>query len=147
MKHKVGYQTSRTRLYTIKKEGLEAFAGELLAKVFARSSFATIKTVIAGIRQTVVSSSPVGICGAILAQAARTDLCPGLDAIAVPTLLIAGAEDVISPPEKMEEMLRLIPEARMAVIPSAAHVPNLENRYEFNAVMDAFLGEVEQSRV
>ncbi len=126
----------------IKRDGLGAFADDLLAKVFAPSSFTAIKEVIAGIRQVMVSSSPLGIRGALLAQAARTDLCPWLPAISVPTLLVAGAEDVISPPEVMKEMLRLIPSARMAVIPSAGHVPNLENTPEFDAVLSGFLGEL-----
>lgn len=131
-----------TAIETIKKEGLGPFADDLLTKVFAPSSFLTIKEVIAEIRQTVVSSSPLGICGALLAQAARTDLCPGLSAIYVPTLFVVGAEDAISPPQVMEEMCARVQAARLAVVPSAGHVPNLENAGDFNRIVEGFLREL-----
>lgn len=126
----------------IKKEGLGPFAGDFLKKVFAPSSFETNKEVIEEIRKTIVSSSPLGICGALLAQAARTDLCAGLSGIAVPTLFVVGAVDALTPPGVMEKMREQVPGARMAIIPSAGHVSNLENVGEFNRVVGDFLEEL-----
>lgn len=125
---------------SIKKEGLAPFADLFLKSVFAPSSFKKHKDSVEGMRDTILSSSPLGICGALLAQAARTDICPILQEINVPVLLMAGADDSLTPPGMMKKMAGSIPGARFKEISNAAHMANLENVEEFNRELLAFLG-------
>ncbi|MET7899214.1 alpha/beta fold hydrolase [Streptomyces mirabilis] len=52
----------------------------------------------------------------------------GIDyaAIAVPTLMVAGAEDKIKPAGWADEVCALIPDSRQAVVPAAGHCPQIE---------------------
>jgi 3-oxoadipate enol-lactonase len=64
--------------------------------------------------------------------------------IDVPTLVLVGDEDVITPPDLSDELVDLIPNARMQVIAGAGHLGNLEKAADFNRIVDAFLQEVER---
>lgn len=63
--------------------------------------------------------------------------------IRVPTLVIVGDQDLITPAALSEELARLIPNARMQVIEDAGHISNLEKPAEFNDALDRFIGELE----
>jgi pimeloyl-ACP methyl ester carboxylesterase len=47
----------------------------------------------------------------------RTDSRPSLAAIAVPTLVLAGREDAITPPDLQLEMAAAIPRATLVLLP------------------------------
>lgn len=68
-----------------------------------------------------------------------TDVVP---AIALPTLVIAGGEDVTMPPSIVEAMARQISGARYEVIPRVGHLANLEDPPAFNRVLKDFLASV-----
>ena len=55
------------------------------------------------------------------------------------TLVLVGAEDVLTPPAEAATMAAAIPRARLDVIPAAGHLANLENPAAVNAVLRAFL--------
>jgi pimeloyl-ACP methyl ester carboxylesterase len=61
-----------------------------------------------------------------------------LGAIAVPTLVLYGEEDVICPPRHSREIAGLIPGARLVGIPEQAHQPFQENPTAFNETVQAF---------
>lgn len=63
--------------------------------------------------------------------------------IAVPTLIIVGDEDAITPPALSEELHALIPGSRLEVIAGASHLANLDKPAEFNRSIDDFLSDVE----
>lgn len=62
--------------------------------------------------------------------------------IDIPTLVLVGERDLVTPPELSNELLDLIPNARMQVIAAAGHLANLEKPGEFNRIVDEFIGEV-----
>jgi 3-oxoadipate enol-lactonase len=59
--------------------------------------------------------------------------------IDVPTLVLVGKEDLITPPELSSELVDLVPDARMQVIFGAGHLTNLEKPAEFNALVGQFI--------
>lgn len=65
-------------------------------------------------------------------------------AIRVPTLVIVGDEDAITPLSLSEELAKLIPDSRLRVIAGASHLANLDNPSEFNGAIDDFLFAVER---
>ncbi len=69
----------------------------------------------------------------------RYDRPVDLSTIDVPVQLIYGAEDRLTPPAIGEEMQRLIPGARLAVIDGAGHLVNIEQAQAFNKVLLDFL--------
>jgi 3-oxoadipate enol-lactonase len=72
-------------------------------------------------------------------MAARPDSSPLLAGIGVDTLVLAGSQDAITPPEEAERMAAAIPGARLEVIEGAGHLSNLERWEAFNAALAGFL--------
>ena len=63
--------------------------------------------------------------------------------IRVPTLVLVGDQDLITPPELSDELAGLVPNARMQVIEDAGHISNLEKPAEFNQAVDQFISDLE----
>lgn len=59
----------------------------------------------------------------------------------IPTMLIVGEEDVLTPPALMELMRRRLPHARFIRIPGAGHSVYFERPEEFNQTLENFLRE------
>lgn len=62
-------------------------------------------------------------------------------AIDVPTLILVGEEDGITPPALSEELHRLIPHARLERIAQAGHLANAEQPQAFNRAIESFLSQ------
>ena len=60
-------------------------------------------------------------------------------AIDVPTLVVCGTKDTITPPQLSAELRDLIPGSELVLITGAGHLSNLEKPMEFNAAVDRFL--------
>ena len=63
--------------------------------------------------------------------------------ISVPALILVGDQDFVTPIDLSNELVDLIPDARMQVITGAGHLTNLEKPDEFNCIVEAFIAEVE----
>jgi 3-oxoadipate enol-lactonase len=59
--------------------------------------------------------------------------------IRLPTLVICGTEDKVTPPALAKELAALIPDARLHLISGAGHIGNLEKADEFNRVVETFI--------
>jgi len=79
----------------------------------------------------------------MLTAFANADLRSVLPTIAVPTLLIYGAQDVRAPREVAEALHAQIPGARLILVPAAGHDVNLEAPREYDAAVRAFLRAVD----
>jgi 3-oxoadipate enol-lactonase len=69
----------------------------------------------------------------------RWDRSYDLGAIRVPTLVIVGEDDRLTPPEVARKLASAIPDARLAVIPAAGHLSNIEAPDAFDAALLPFL--------
>jgi 2-hydroxy-6-oxonona-2,4-dienedioate hydrolase len=76
---------------------------------------------------------------ALAKSAIRNNLGKELNTIKVPTLLIWGNQDVITPPFVGEEFNKLIPNSELKFIDKCGHAPMMEVPDEFNAFLDEFL--------
>ena len=63
--------------------------------------------------------------------------------IGVPTLILCGTEDKVTPPALSNELLQLVPGAQYETIAGAGHLSNLERPDDFNLVVDAFVRGVD----
>lgn len=84
----------------------------------------------------------VGAEGFINQQTAimgRPDSRPGLGAIHCPTLVIVGDGDVLTPPERAEEIAKGIPGARLRIIRDSGHLSTLEQPAAVTKSMVEFL--------
>jgi 3-oxoadipate enol-lactonase len=68
-----------------------------------------------------------------------TDFRPVLPKITVPTLVIVGDEDIVTPPSASEFLVKNIAGAALIKIPGAGHLTNIEKPEAFNAALGPFL--------
>ena len=70
------------------------------------------------------------------------NLLAQLDKLRAPTLLIGGAEDLLVSMDQLTETQRGIVGAELAVIPSAGHLPMLEQPAAFTSTVKEFLATI-----
>lgn len=73
------------------------------------------------------------------ANIARADSRPMLSGIRVPTLVLVGEADELTPPERAAEMARAIPAAREVRVPDCGHLSTLERPHEVTRALLAWL--------
>lgn len=134
-------------LRTIQTDGIAAFAEGFLKAIFTPDSFKERPAVVDQIRKTILANPPEGVTGTLIALATRTDTTPILTNIKVPTLILVGDQDVVTPPTAAQAMHERIPSSRLAVIPQAGHMSNLENPTEFNLHLQDYLQRVQPRHV
>lgn len=82
--------------------------------------------VIAHLTSMMERATPAGVAAALRGMAERRDARADLRQIAVPALVVVGADDVITPPEAARQLAAAIPGAELAVISEAGHMAPLE---------------------
>lgn len=76
-------------------------------------------------------------------SAIRHNLGEELREIKIPTLLVWGMNDTITPPMVGEEFHRLIPNSELYFIDKCGHAPMMEQPEEFNKILGPFLQKIE----
>ena len=123
----------------VKAAGVQTFAEDFVKAIFWEKTFKRNPSIIAFIKQIICTNSQRGICGTLLALAARTDTTPTLSSINIPTCIIVGEHDKLTPPSDAQTMHSMIEGSELHILSNAAHMSNLENVQEFNERLIAFL--------
>ncbi|MCW5624352.1 MAG: 3-oxoadipate enol-lactonase [Burkholderiales bacterium] len=128
----------RQRIETATAQGVEPLVQPTLERWFTAGFRErhpdVLAAVAAQIRATPVAGY-VGCCHAI----PKLDLTDRLGGVQVPTLVIAGDQDIGTPLEMARAIQLAIPGAQLACIPSASHLSNLEQPELFGALVQQFL--------
>ncbi|MBL9095168.1 MAG: alpha/beta fold hydrolase [Planctomycetaceae bacterium] len=119
--------------------GTGAVAEAMPAKLFAKATFERQPEIVAGIRHTIEATSREGLAAAQRGMAEREDVRGFLPHIAVPTLVVVGREDSISPVDEMRSVAEAIPKAKFHVIETAGHMAPQEQPAEFNQLLNEFI--------
>lgn len=72
----------------------------------------------------------------------RKPVLSELSKIKVPTLVIVGEDDIARPLHEAQQLVKLIPDAKLEIIPKAGHSSALENPEAFNIALENFLKTV-----
>lgn len=94
------------------------------------------------VRALVEAAPAAAVAWASRAMAARPDSTPILATVDVPTLVVVGTEDVITPVSTARAMAALIPAARLVAVPAAGHLSAMEAPEEFNAAVRVLLADL-----
>jgi pimeloyl-ACP methyl ester carboxylesterase len=78
-------------------------------------------------------------------SAIRENLSHRLDGIKVPTLLVWGKQDTITPPFVAEQFKEMIESAKLVFFDKCGHAPMMEHPQQFNEALDDFLVSVDQT--
>jgi pimeloyl-ACP methyl ester carboxylesterase len=134
-----GVEGRRKMLALVHEKGPAAVADEMIPKLLAEQTRRTRPDVAQTVRALIVSSSADAIANAITALMTRADSTPLLATIHVPTLVVVGEQDTITPPALSEQMYQAIKGSEYVAIPDAGHLSNLEQPEAFNAALARFL--------
>lgn len=96
-------------------------------------------------RALIARMSVKGIAAALEGMAARPDSTPTLKTINVPTLIVAGDEDTLTPRAEAELMHAGISGSRLEVVPKAGHCAAFEQPEYTGRILRGFLDGVEIS--
>lgn len=86
-----------------------------------------------------VIQTPEFVARAAVRSLNDADTRGSLSQIKVPTLVIAGEEDRVTPPQESEILAKGISDSTLALIPGAGHFSMLENPVAFNRILRRFL--------
>jgi pimeloyl-ACP methyl ester carboxylesterase len=111
----------------------------MIPKLLGEHTRRTRPDVAEQVRNLILSSSAEAIAHAVTALMTRPDSSPLLGSIHVPTLIVVGEQDTITPPALSEQMHRAISGSEYIVLPGAGHLSNLEQPEPFNAALARFL--------
>ncbi len=73
------------------------------------------------------SATARGLIGTLYGMAYRENALEWLGSVRIPLMVISGAEDLISPRQGMEEIIRICNAAWWVEIPGCGHMPMMEN--------------------
>lgn len=120
-------------------EGMAGIADAMLPKLLTPDTVSKRPEIVKRVRDMMLKTKPQGAAAALHGMAQREDQTPMLPGISVPTLILVGAEDAITPVADSEQLNQGIPGSRLVVLENAGHVSNLEQTAQFNGALLDFL--------
>jgi pimeloyl-ACP methyl ester carboxylesterase len=91
------------------------------------------------------AAPPAGVIGALQALMTRADSLKTLETIDVPTLILVGDEDVLTPPSVAKTMADAIRGASLHIIAGSGHLTNIERPAAVNHLLSEFLSSLSLS--
>jgi 3-oxoadipate enol-lactonase len=134
-----GKDKRRKTIAFIKKNGLKEYAEESMKNLFAPQSFTDKKEQVAFVKTMILHTDADNICKTLEALATRSETCSTLDKVKIPTLILVGKEDKVTPLAAAQKMQELVTDSQLHIIDGAGHMSNLENLTDFTEHVKAFL--------
>ena len=122
-----------------REQGVAAVADSVLPKMLAPDTYQTRPELVSQVRQIMTATPLNGVIGDLTAMRDRPDSTELLGSIQQPVLVIHGQADQLIPPSEAEAAYARLPHARLALIPGAGHLLNLEQPEAFDAEVRTFL--------
>ncbi|MBA4064061.1 MAG: alpha/beta hydrolase [Isosphaera sp.] len=126
----------------VEKDGPAKFGEGMLAKVLSDHTREANPAAVELARTVVTRQAAATVVAGLRALRDRPDAAPGLAAVAVPTLVLVGEHDAVTPPLNAARLAGSVRGSELLHVPGAGHLSNLENPAEFNRAVVAFLRKV-----
>jgi pimeloyl-ACP methyl ester carboxylesterase len=137
-----GKQTRIKQREQILREGMAATADAMLPKLLTPNTVSKRPELVKRIRDMIMGTKPEGAAAALMGMASREDQTELLPKIAVPTLIVVGRDDPITPVQDSQLMHEHITASELLIAENASHVSNLEQPELFNASLRSFLANL-----
>jgi len=122
-------------------EGMAGLADAMLPKLLAPETVSKRPEIVKFVRDMMLQTKPEGAAAALRGMAEREDQTELLPKISVPTLILVGSEDAITPVVDSEKMHEAIGSSTLVVLDHAGHVSNVERAQQFNDALLHFLSQ------
>jgi 3-oxoadipate enol-lactonase len=124
------------------EKGKDVYADESLKKLFAPVSFTGRREEVKATRNMIIETPVDVINNTLIALAERKETCSRLREIDIPSLILVGKEDKVTPLSEAKYLQSQINGSFLEVIEYAGHLANLENTHDYNAALKNFIIEV-----
>ena len=131
-----GRQARDAAIEAVRTDGVAAVVDGLLPRLFSERVDPEVR---AGAEQIMLAQPPEAVVSALAAMRERPDSTGLLAEITVPSLVLVGSSDVLTPPAEAEAMARAIPSSWLIKLRGPGHLVNLEAPAAFNGAVSAFL--------
>ncbi len=129
------------RIATVRAHGLRALVAPSMERWFTQDFRRCQSDDVRGYAAMVLRTSADGYVGTCCALR-DADLTQAASSINKPTLVICGDQDIATPPEMARQLASVIPDARLLLIPEAAHISCVEQPEVMAKQMMQFFREV-----
>ena len=123
----------------VKEKGSAAIGDAMQPRLLPPEAGTSRPQLVKQLREMTDQTSPLTIEHALAAMRDRPDQTPMLASINVPTLVITGELDAITPPATCKAMQRKIPLSQLAIIRGAGHMTPMEQPNQVNAAIHNYL--------
>ena len=123
----------------VEKQGPVPFIDSMIPKLLGDTTRTTRPDLVERARKMMLEMSAAGIAAVQRGMAVRPDSVADLKTINVPTLVMVGAEDTLTPLSEAESMQRHIAGSRLQVIPRAGHYAVVEQHEASGKAIRGFL--------
>ena len=143
-----GRQKREETVRQVRAEGTEDVVEGMLPRLLSRTTMRDKPEVVAHTREMMARASVEGVIGALQGMAARPDSTPTLKTISVPTLIVVGEQDVITPPDTAQAMQDAIltggrtTQVKLVQVPDVGHMAPIEAPETYNQLLRGFLGDL-----
>ena len=121
------------------ERGTEPFIESMLPKLMGETTHRARPDLVAAARAMMRKMSAEDVAAVQRGMAERPDSVPTLKTINVPTMVLVGEEDPLTPLADAEIIRQNIPGAELRVIPKAGHYAPFEQSAEVGLIVRAFL--------
>jgi 3-oxoadipate enol-lactonase len=122
-----------------RKQGSKPVADQMLPKLVAEDVPKMRPAIAAAVRRMAEACPPNTIEHALAAMRDRPDQSPYLASINVPTLIIVGDVDAITPPPVAQKMQQAIPKSELVIIKGSGHMSTMEQPAQVNQAITRFM--------
>ena len=129
------------RVQLVRSEGMTAIVDTVVGRWFTADTLALSPEIVRPIRDRVLALDRQGYAACCLAVR-DMDLREQIGAITVPTLVVAGEDDPVTPLEMAENIVARIPGAELTVVPEAAHLVAVEQADAVSELLLEFLARM-----
>ena len=137
-----GAERRRELIEVAEAQGSTAVANMQIAGLVGKTTRDKRPDIYDATHRMMAQTATEGIVGALEAMIERPDSTPTCATIDVPTLIVVGDEDVVTPPREARSLHRAIAGSRLEVLREAGHLSSLERPAAFNTVVSEFLGSL-----
>ena len=120
-------------------EGAGAVADRMITGMVGKTTRAERPAVVATLNAMMRRATAPAISDALDALMDRPDSTPTLGTITVPTLVLCGEEDALTPVAESEALHAAIAGSTLGIIPRAGHASNIEDPAAFDGLLSRFL--------
>lgn len=134
-----GKEKRMKTIESLPKIGMKRYAAESVKNLFAAHSLENKPEVVRKIQEIIENTPETTIVKTLQALANRKETCEQLSKLNLPTMILVGEQDAITPLSAAEVMWDYIVDSELFIVEQAGHIANLENSDDFNTYLQDFL--------